>query len=77
MSPRGQGANTPTRPIRVDLDLWEAFGEAIKQVGFKDRSAYLREVMRWVIHDEGSPRPSAPKRPREATPRSRREEDPQ
>lgn len=66
--------NTPTRPIRVPLDLWEAFGKAVKKVGAKDRSDYLREVMRWVIHDSDGKRPIAPKRPAEATPKPKKEQ---
>jgi hypothetical protein len=51
--------NTPTRPIRVPPDLWDNFGEALAQLQV-DRSAYLRDVMRWVIHEPGA---KAPKRP--------------
>jgi hypothetical protein len=65
------GNNTPTRPIRVPLDLWDAFGEAVEKIGVKDRSHYLREVMRWVIHDEGDPKPRMPRRPADPTPRRR------
>jgi hypothetical protein len=56
MSPRGQGSNTPTRPIRIDLDLWERFG-AVAQ---PDRSTVLREFIRWYV---GEPGTKAPKRP--------------
>lgn len=53
--------NTPTRPIRVPLDLWEAFGKAVKKMD-TDRSAYLRDVMRWVVRE---PKSKMPKRPAE------------
>lgn len=59
---------TPTRPIRVEADLWEAFGEAVAQLG-TNRSEYLREVMRWVIHDTDGSRPATPVRPTRRTPR--------
>ena len=74
MAPQEDWNPTPTRPIRVPLDLWEAFGEAVKKIGVKDRSAYLREVMRWVIYDVEGAKPTAPKRPAETTQRKPLEE---
>lgn len=59
MAPRGQGYNTPTRPIRVDLDLWEEFGAAAKLLD-ADRSTLLREFMEWVVR---RPKARAPRRP--------------
>jgi len=52
---------TPTRPIRIDLDLWEEFGK----VAEPDRSAVLRDFVRWYIREPGAkmprrPDPSAP-----------------
>lgn len=57
--PRGQGANTPTRPIRVDLELWARFGEAVQRQD-ADRSAILREFMAWYARDAGSKMPKRP-----------------
>lgn len=59
---------TPTRPVRVATDLWEAFGEAAAKMD-TDRSTLLREFMRWVIHDNEKPLPAAPTRPAKPTPR--------
>lgn len=61
MAPRGQGSNTPTRPIRVDLDLWERFG-AVAQ---PDRSSTLREFMRWYVREPGAKMPKRPEIPAE------------
>ncbi len=77
MTPAPDDNRTPTRPIRVPLDLWDAFGEALAKLGTQDRSAYLREVMRWVIHDQPTDKlgkPRAPRRPDEPTPRKSREQ---
>lgn len=54
--------NTPTRPIRVPLDLWGRFGEATKRQG-TDRSAILRDFMRWYAHDDGAKMPRRPASP--------------
>ncbi len=59
MSPRGQGANTPTRPIRVDLDLWGRFGEAAGEQGL-DRSSVLRDFIRWYVREPGAKLPARP-----------------
>lgn len=56
---RGQGANTPTRPIRVDLELWARFGDATKRQD-TDRSAALREFMAWYARDPGAKMPKRP-----------------
>lgn len=58
MTPPPPG-NTPTRPIRIDLDLWDRFGHATEQMG-TDRSAYLREVIRWVLREPGAKMPKRP-----------------
>lgn len=50
---------TPTRPIRVPLDLWARFGEVAKQLG-TDRSALLRDFMRWMARDPGAKMPRRP-----------------
>lgn len=55
---------TPTRPIRIDLKLWEKFGQAAGRVGL-DRSALLREFMAWYVREPGA---KMPKRPDVITP---------
>lgn len=50
---------TPTRPIRVDPDLWERFGVATTADG-TDRSTVLRDFMRWYVREPGA---KVPKRP--------------
>lgn len=59
MSPRGQGANTPTRPIRIDLALWNEAGEATKAER-TDRSAIIREFIRWYLRKPGAKLPQRP-----------------
>ncbi len=61
MSPRGQGANTPTRPIRVDLEMWDRAGKAAKAQG-TDRSATIREVRHWYLREPGAKLPARPDR---------------
>lgn len=51
--------NTPTRPVRVPADLWRDFGYACEDMK-TDRSAYLRDVMRWAIHEPGVKMPKRP-----------------
>jgi hypothetical protein len=50
---------TPLHTIRVDDDLWNAFGGAAAQAGM-DRSQLLRELMRWYIREEGAKLPRRP-----------------
>jgi hypothetical protein len=49
--------HTPTRPVRVESELWDEFGEA---AGERNRSEVLRQFMAWYCR-----RPDAklPKRP--------------
>ncbi|MFI6986065.1 hypothetical protein ACIBSV_46935 [Embleya sp. NPDC050154] len=59
--------HTPHRPIRVEDDLWEAFG---RQVG-RRRSQVVRDFIAWHTHqpDAAMPkRPPAP--PKDAPPAS-------
>jgi hypothetical protein len=42
-------ANTPTRPIRVELEIWDEFGESCKALGLDTRSDELRRHMLEVI----------------------------
>jgi hypothetical protein len=52
-------ANTPTRPIRVDLDLWARFGAAADDAR-EDRSTLIRQFMEWYARDPGSRLPRRP-----------------
>lgn len=47
------------RGIRVDDDLWDAFGKAVAAAG-GDRSYLLRELMRWYVREEGAKLPKRP-----------------
>jgi len=51
---------TPTRPIRIDAVLWERFGAAAGIVGL-DRSAVLRDFIRWYVGDVDVKMPRRPK----------------
>lgn len=54
---------TPLRRLRVDDELWEEFG----QVADPDRSAVIRNFMRWFVREPGVTmprRPGAPMRER-------------
>lgn len=42
---------TPTRPFRIDLELWDRFGAAAKP----DRSTVLREFIEWYVGDRARP----------------------
>jgi hypothetical protein len=55
MSPRG----TPTRPIRIEPELWERFGRAAAALE-TDRSAALREFIRWYVREPGARMPRRP-----------------
>jgi hypothetical protein len=50
---------TPTRPIRVPLDLWDEFGDIAKQLG-SNRTALILEFMRWMARRPGSKLPKRP-----------------
>lgn len=52
-------SNTPTRPIRVDLELWARFGAAAED-NDQDRSAVLRSFMAWYARDPGARLPRRP-----------------
>lgn len=54
--------STPTRPIRVPLDLWGEFGEVAAQLN-TNRTALLLEYMRWMTRRPGArlaKRPDSP-----------------
>ena len=56
---------TPFRRIRMDDDLWERLGEAVKRMDPDDnRSAVLRRFARWYVGDIDDP----PRRPGPDTP---------
>ncbi|MFD0742425.1 hypothetical protein ACFQ1L_11775 [Phytohabitans flavus] len=50
---------TPTRPIRIEPALWESFGKATARQG-TDRSAALRDFIRWYIGEAGATLPERP-----------------
>ncbi len=51
--------HTPHRPIRVEDDLWEEFG---RLVGPRNRSAVIREFIRWFVRERGAKLPERPPR---------------
>lgn len=57
MSPNAP--RTPVRPIRVDADLWNDFGQAATTNG-TDRSAALRAFMAWYARRPGAKLPERP-----------------
>lgn len=50
---------TPVRPIRVDANLWNEFGQATA-AGDTDRSAALRAFMAWYARRPGAKLPVRP-----------------
>jgi hypothetical protein len=57
MSPNAP--KTPVRPIRVDQELWDEFGQATA-AGDTDRSAALRAFMAWYARRPGAKLPVRP-----------------
>jgi hypothetical protein len=54
---------TPFRRVRMDVEMWDAFGKAIEQAEPElDRSKVIREFVRWYIGETNS----LPRRPRRA-----------
>jgi hypothetical protein len=56
---------TPHKALRVDPDLWERFGEAVTLAQERygeplDRSAVLREFMRWYAREDDASLPVPP-----------------
>lgn len=49
--------HTRHRPIRVDQELWDAFGAL---VGDRNRSAVIRDFLRWYIGEPGAEMPARP-----------------
>ncbi|MFC6090705.1 hypothetical protein [Saccharothrix lopnurensis] len=55
---RGEG-KTPHRQFRAEDDVWAKFGEAVKPLG-TDRSAVLRDFVRWFVREPGAKMPRRP-----------------
>jgi len=53
---------TPTRPIRVTKELWEAFGAVATQQG-TNRTALILDYMRWMTRQPGAKLPKRPDTP--------------
>jgi hypothetical protein len=53
------GRGTARQTIRVDEALWEQFGEQAVRAG-GDRSALLRDFMRWFVREQGAKMPKRP-----------------
>ncbi|MFC7330784.1 hypothetical protein [Marinactinospora rubrisoli] len=49
--------HTPHRPIRVDQDLWDRFGEL---AGDRSRAEVVREFIRWYVRERGAKLPERP-----------------
>lgn len=58
---------TPTRPIRVPLDLWADFGDVATHLG-TNRTALILEFMRWMARKPGAKMPKRPDVPPAASP---------
>ncbi len=55
--------HTKHRPIRVEDELWAAFG---RLVGVRNRTAVIRDFIRWYVRERGAKlprRPGLPTRP--------------
>jgi hypothetical protein len=50
---------TPHRVVRIDDELWTKAGAAVNAAG-TDRSALVREFLRWYVRESGA---ALPKRP--------------
>jgi hypothetical protein len=61
-TPADKTNETPTRPIRVPLDLWAEFGDVAKQLG-SNRTALILEYMRWMARRPGAKLPKRPDTP--------------
>jgi hypothetical protein len=58
-SEKSSAYGTRQRPIRITDDLWDDFGVVADAIG-KDRSALIRDFVRWSVYDETV---KAPRRP--------------
>lgn len=52
--------HTPLRPVRVEASLWEEFG---RLVGKRNRSAVIRDFIRWYVGERGAKLPKRPLQP--------------
>lgn len=50
---------TDRKTLRADTPLWERFGAAVERLG-TDRSAWLRDAMRWCVGEPGAEMPQRP-----------------
>jgi predicted GIY-YIG superfamily endonuclease len=55
---QGHG-KTPRQTFRADEALWAEFGEAVARAG-SDRSAVLRQLVRWYVGEPGAELPVRP-----------------
>lgn len=52
---------TRQRNLRIDDDLWDAFGDAIERASPEfDRSAVMRQLIRWYAGVPGAKLPERP-----------------
>lgn len=52
---------TRQRNLRIDDDLWDAFGAAVERASPElDRSAVMRELIRWYVGETGAELPKRP-----------------
>jgi hypothetical protein len=52
---------TRQRNLRIDDDLWEAFGAAVERASPEfDRSAVIRQLIRWYAGEPGAKLPERP-----------------
>jgi hypothetical protein len=61
------GRGTARQTIRVDEALWERFGVDATTVG-RDRSALVRDFVRWFVREPGAKLPKRPVKTEDASP---------
>ncbi len=59
---KAESNETPTRPIRTPLDLWDDFGVVATQLG-SNRTALILDYMRWMTRRPGAKLPKRPDTP--------------
>lgn len=50
-------SHTPLRPVRMDDELWETFGDA---AGDRQRSEVVRNFLRWYVGEDDARQPRRP-----------------
>jgi len=50
---------TPTRPMRIPDDEWEAYGEIAEQLN-SNRTRLTRDFIQWLRRDPGAKMPKRP-----------------